>query len=430
VLVSTSGSAGAAGATAVAHRLGGSVDAVIDLGDLAAHGVRQPVVVPWSNGQLVAPTVLRKTVAAALSAQTGLQADAPGFFSQFAHLAFPLSVTEQGPFGARGYPAVSLSTSGDRLPSAARQPDPARIAGLGRTTLETVNSLDGAPSVAAPSAYLLLGGQVLPAWAIKLLVLALIAPVALASIDGLARARRRGRPILRWLLWVLLAALPFLLAALVILLARLAGLLGATPPGPLGADAVPLHGAGVVVLALVAGVIALGFLARNRLLPWLREAGTADAGVGAAVLLVLCAIALLIWARNPFAAALVLPALHLWMWVLDPSRRLSRTVSAALVLSGLLPPCLVIFYYALSLGLGPLGTIWNGTLLIAGGYIGVVSVMQWSVLLGCSTSVISVALRRPRPRRETPEEVPVTMRGPISYAGPGSLGGTESALRR
>ena len=25
---------------------------------------------------------------------------------------------------------------------------------------------------------------------------------------------------------------------------------------------------------------------------------------------------------------------------------------------------------------------------------------------------------------------PVTVRGPISYAGPGSLGGTESALRR
>jgi hypothetical protein len=28
------------------------------------------------------------------------------------------------------------------------------------------------------------------------------------------------------------------------------------------------------------------------------------------------------------------------------------------------------------------------------------------------------------------ERVEVTIRGPLSYAGPGSLGGTESALRR
>jgi hypothetical protein len=31
----------------------------------------------------------------------------------------------------------------------------------------------------------------------------------------------------------------------------------------------------------------------------------------------------------------------------------------------------------------------------------------------------------------TPPETPqITVRGPVSYAGPGSLGGTESALRR
>jgi hypothetical protein len=28
------------------------------------------------------------------------------------------------------------------------------------------------------------------------------------------------------------------------------------------------------------------------------------------------------------------------------------------------------------------------------------------------------------------DEVEITIRGPLSYAGPGSLGGTESALRR
>ena len=28
------------------------------------------------------------------------------------------------------------------------------------------------------------------------------------------------------------------------------------------------------------------------------------------------------------------------------------------------------------------------------------------------------------------DDIPITVRGPKSYAGPGSLGGTESALRR
>jgi hypothetical protein len=42
-----------------------------------------------------------------------------------------------------------------------------------------------------------------------------------------------------------------------------------------------------------------------------------------------------------------------------------------------------------------------------------------------AAGVIVLASRQPRP-----EQAPVTVRGPASYAGPGSLGGTESALRR
>jgi Peptidase family M28 len=432
-LISTSGSAGAAGATQLARRLGNQVDAVIALGDLASANARRPVVVPWSNGQQVAPPVLRNTVAAALNAQAGLAAGSPSLGSQFAHLAFPMSVTEQGPFGVRGYPAVLLSLAGER-PGGARQPaDRGRIAALGRTALETVNALDAGPSVPSPRPYLMLGGKVIPGWAIRLLVLALTVPVLLTTIDGLARARRRGRPILRWLAWVLAGALPFLLAALVVLAARLTGLLDATPPGPLGAGAVPLGGAGAAVIVLLAAVIAASLFARRWLLARTTSRGRSakpDAGTGAAVLLVLCVIALLIWTQNPFAAALLLPALHLWMWVLDPELQLPRPVTPLLVVLGLLPPLLVIGLYAVSLGLGPVDAVWNGVLLIAGGYIGVVAAVQWSVVLGCSASLISVAVRRPRAERPRPEGTPVTMRGPITYAGPGSLGGTESALRR
>ena len=51
------------------------------------------------------------------------------------------------------------------------------------------------------------------------------------------------------------------------------------------------------------------------------------------------------------------------------------------------------------------------------------------MVLGCVASV-AVIVRRAE-RRAGPEEPrPVTVRGPVTYAGPGSLGGTESALRR
>jgi hypothetical protein len=38
--------------------------------------------------------------------------------------------------------------------------------------------------------------------------------------------------------------------------------------------------------------------------------------------------------------------------------------------------------------------------------------------------------RRRIARDETPSGAGIKTRGPVSYAGPGSLGGTESALRR
>src|SRR5207248_10680156 len=105
------------GATLLARSLAGRVDAVLALGDLAGARVHGPVVVPWSNGQDVAPPALRNTLALALRAQAGLPPGGSGLTGQLAHLAFPLTLSEQGPFGARGMPAVLVSASGERGPS-------------------------------------------------------------------------------------------------------------------------------------------------------------------------------------------------------------------------------------------------------------------------------------------------------------------------
>jgi hypothetical protein len=48
--------------------------------------------------------------------------------------------------------------------------------------------------------------------------------------------------------------------------------------------------------------------------------------------------------------------------------------------------------------------------------------------LGCVASVAVLAVQAAR--QDRPQPAQVTVRGPVTYAGPGSLGGTKSALRR
>jgi hypothetical protein len=71
---------------------------------------------------------------------------------------------------------------------------------------------------------------------------------------------------------------------------------------------------------------------------------------------------------------------------------------------------------------------WTGLLLVAGGGLGIATLLEWSIVAGCAVSVGLIATRAAR--EGAPEPAPVTVRGPITYAGPGSLGGTKSALRR
>jgi hypothetical protein len=103
-------------------------------------------------------------------------------------------------------------------------------------------------------------------------------------------------------------------------------------------------------------------------------------------------------------------------------------VTVLLLMAGLAAPVLVAAAYAATLGLGPFEAAWSWVLLLAGGGVGVVTALEWSVVLGCTFGVIAIAVQRARAPR--PEDAPVTIRGPVTYAGPGSLGGTESAIRR
>lgn len=438
VLASTSGSAGTAGALRLASSLAGPVDAVLVLGDVASAHAKQPIVVPWSSQAVVAPPRLRNTLAAALNAQTPLS---PGFTAlggQLVHLAFPFTLGQQAPFGAQGIPAVELSVSGERGPSAdAPVIGSAQLTGVGRAVLQTISALDSGPAVPAPSPYLLLGGKVIPGWAISLFVLALLVPVVMTTIDGVARARRRGHVIWRSVAIIGSTAAPFVLAVLVVVTARLLGIIGTAPPGPIAPGAVPLRGAGVAVLAVAVAVMlaaAAGTYWLVRRLPTRaresrgRGSERSSDGAVAGLLLVMCAVTFAIWLSNPFAALLLIPALHLWLGAVSPELRVPVAGRLALVLVGLAPVGLVVVYYARGLGYGPMDAVWQAMLLLAGHGVSLLAALEWSVVLGCLFSVATLSVLAARGSRVAP--APVTVRGPVTYAGPGSLGGTKSALRR
>lgn len=432
VLASTSGgTAGLASAERLAQEYGGDgatpVDAVLVLGDLAGTRTSRPFVVPWSSSTAIAPLALRRTVEAAVTQETGLRPGGVTPAVQLARLAFPLTLGEQGPFNANGLGAVLLSAGGERAPAASAPVSATQLTAFGRAALRSVTALDGGAVLPGSGAYAVLEQKLLPAWPVRLLALALALPVLLAAIDAFARVRRRRQRVGMWLRWVGLTAVPFLLAALVAIGLFRTGLVGAAPGAPVaGAASVP----NAAALASVLVVFAAAWL---WLRPWLASiAGVtgdcANGGGATAILLVLSAAALLVWLANPYASLLLIPALHLWLLAMAPETHLRRPVAVALWAAGLLPPLLVAYAYARQFGLDPLELAWMGLLLVAGGALSPLAVLVWSVVLGCAACALIVVLRASSGAAEA--ATPITVRGPKTYAGPGSLGGTESALRR
>jgi hypothetical protein len=441
VLVSVSGgSGGDAGAADFAASFHGPLDAAIVLGDLAGARARRPFVAPYSDGFGSAPDQLTRTMSAAISRETGSDPGAPSTIGQLAHLAFPLTVGEQGPLDASGLPAVLVQVSGERGPVSGERVSRDRLEGFGRAVLSAVDALDTAPNIhSSMQTGLPVQHKTIPLWALRLLVATLLSPPLLLAVDGLARLRRRREPVGRWLLWTLACALPFLLAALFVCLLGWSGVIGAAPAAPVTSSALPFDGFAARVVVAVALVLALAWLLWPGLLRRLGLDIRPDSdAAGVAMLMVLLAVCVVVWALNPFAALLLLPATHLWLPVISPDRsevglRPSRLAGLALVALALLPLALLVSFYVDQLGLGPGGAAWSAVLLLAGGHVGVLGAMVWSVAFGCVAAGIMLALRS-SPALPSGAGMEggreITIRGPLSYAGPGSLGGTESTLRR
>ncbi|HEV7774607.1 MAG TPA: M28 family peptidase [Conexibacter sp.] len=428
VLASTSGgTAGLAAAEQLAQKPGGPVDAVLVLGDLAGTRTDRPLVVPWSLSTALAPLELRRTVESALTAEARMR---PGTVSpsvQLARLAFPLTLGEQGPFNAQGLGAVLLSASGERAPAADAPVSAERLTAFGRAALRSVGALDGGGDLPGSEPYMLLEHKVLPSWSVRLLAIALMVPVLLAAVDAFARVRRRRERVGMWLGWAALSVLPFLLAALVAIGLFRTGLIEAAPDAPVAGLASAPNAA---ALASIAIVLLLGWFGLRPLLLRLVgvEGEVGGGGAATAIVLVMCAATLAVWIGNPYTSLLLIPALHLWLLAMAPETRLRRPAALALWALGLVAPLLVAYACCRQFGLDPLELAWMVTLLVAGGALSLLTVLVWSVVLGCTAAVLVVVLRGSG--ADAAPAAPITVRGPKTYAGPGSLGGTESALRR
>jgi hypothetical protein len=312
-----------------------------------------------------------------------------------------------------------------------------RFSRFGRAALRAVTAIDLAGSVEDESAPAFAGGpdgivtmrNVLPDWAVRLVVGTLLLPAFLTALDGFFRVRRRRLAVRPWLVWLGVAGLPVLLAWA---WARALGLTGALdPPDAPVLPVPPLDRAGAIALGSVAVVLALGWFGVRPLI--LRRAGgrgsPAAGSLAATTGAVLCTLAAVVWAANPYAAALLLPAAHLWLFAAAPGTRLRGWAGVAAVAAGLLPFALAALYYARALGLDPLEQAWMMLLSAASGQLSLAVAVAAAAVLACLAGVLAVMRARRRVAAHAEPE-PLRTRGPATYAGPGSLGGTESALHR
>jgi hypothetical protein len=438
-LVSTSGgSGGSAGAATLADELRGPVAGVLVLGDLASRNLRVPLVSPWSDGLGGSPARLRSTLQDALRLETGGDAKLPRALSQFARFAMPGTYGEQGVLLARGLPAIALSIGGDRPPAPGAPVSRERLTQLGRAALRTVTALDGAPrgrpvNPHASSADLVTSRKVLPGWAVRLFVGALLLAPLVVAVDALAAVRRAREPILVWLRWTLASALPLAVAGLFAIALGAVGLIVAAPGTPVAPDALPTRVPALLAVALV--LVLAGIWLRPAVLrltgsrPAPEGAGDLAApAAGVVVVLVALAAVIFVWIGNPYAAAPLVVALHLWLFALSSELPLRRVPRVALVVAGIVPTAIVALVVARALGLGGIDAAWELVLLVAGGHMSLPALLAWSLLAGCAAAALAIA-RHARPL-DAGADQPITVRGPRSYAGPGSLGGTESALRK
>jgi len=425
--VSTSGGPSAMGA--VARLLPAGTEAAIVIGDISDAGGSGPYVVPWSATGALAPVALRRAVESAIADAISRNVTDVALTEQMARLALPLTTGAQGLIGAAGIPAVLVSADGE-APDAGSSVDTRQIGEFGQALLAVTTELQSSgPLATTPTRDLAFGSQVLSGWAVRVVVGALLLSLLACTLDVLARARRRRVVVGGWIVWALSFAAPFALAGCFAAFLGAGGLLPATPLAAVTPAQLPISGEGAAALVSIGLLFVLAWVLRAAARARASRRGAPDpVGAVAALLVLTCATAVLLWLANPYTAALLIIPAHLWLVVLTREHEHSPALGGLCLAVSLALPVAAVALIAAALHVEPFALLWTLVLLVAGGGLSPGNLLLASLTAGSFVAAAAMLLRRGGIGPD--ERVEVTVRGPLSYAGPGSLGGTESALRR
>jgi hypothetical protein len=435
VFVSLDGSAaGNAGARRFAENYPdrSKVDAVLVVDDVGAASARHPFVVPWSSDSRRGSLQVARTADAALARESNISLRQDSWPAQFLREAWPVTLRDQGPLVVGGLDAVTLTARGevprgdgpDRIDEISGD----RLQTFGRAAFGSALAYDGTREFhQSPRRYLVAGSKVIPDWAIALLAVCLVLPAVIASFDAFARARRRRMPMGRWISWTLAGAVPFGLTLALAFGLEAVGWLPGSVAEALAPATSPTFGAAIAPLLGLLACLWLGWVYVRPVFAG-RTRGLALAAPPAAVALalVLSIEVLLVCVADPFTALMLVPAAHLSVFAALPERPRRAVLAASILVGALLLPVLALGYYGARLDLGG-DVIAYALLLVGSATRSVWTALLGSLLAGTLVSAAIVCLAR-APVGEVDD--PITVRGPVTYAGPGSLGGTESALRR
>ncbi len=403
--------------------------AVLVLGNQAAAVLHRPFVVPWAEARSVAaPLALERSAASAVKQETGLDPGLASSASRFARLSIPLSTTDQSGLLADGVAAVEIGSSGER----AIPPDGIlgeQFAAFGRSALRLAGILDGAgPSwPGEPTADIPVRDRLLPAWVLRLAGGLLVGVGLIVGVDGIARSRRRRMPVLPAVRWFLAAWPVFLLMWLWLLVAGMTGVISGVPASVAPAGSVPVSWVALAGIPIV-GALGWVFLRPRAMpaVPAVMPPGELESpGEPApAVLMLLSSLAVAaVWAVAPVTALLALPFVHIAPWLSDRTRLIRKRTAVAVLASTVAPVLVALVVLGMAFGMGPFALLWALALQFSGGAVGVIGGVLTTFLAGLYLGALVLVLRG---HSAGPSDF--VTRGPLSYAGPGSLGGTESVL--
>jgi hypothetical protein len=405
VFLSTdAGSFGGLGALRFATHRPFPVVAAIDLD--AIGGLGEPRIEIAGDAPRSPAASLVATAARRLQEQAGRPPGRPSLLAQLIDLGFPFTLYGQGPFVARGIPALTLTTSGARPPESftdrSSTLSTTRIGEIGRAAQQLVGSLDqGLELAQGTTTFVWAGQRFVRGWSIEVVLFTLLVPYLVAVVDLFAHCRRRKIALLPAVRSLRSRVAVWLFAGAAFYALRVFGTWPSGEPRPPSPSSRAAGDWPVLALLLLAAIAFVGWLfAHQRLAPRRRVGPEEELGGETAALIGLGIVALLVLATNPYALVFLVPALHAWLW-LPQARARRRPFAVVLLLVGLAGPVLILLSLGVRFGLG-FDAPWYLLELVSLGYVHVPAVAITLAGAACAAQLVAVTAHRyaPYPDRD------------------------------